>query len=385
MESALREHSRLGASGAHLWGNCAGSVQMREHFREDEGIEAMEGNAMHEVFAQALATSRNAAEFLGAKVNVEGRNITRSFKIDGEAARNIQCALDYCKMIAGTPGTSFIEQRVDLTHIHPDMYSHLDFGHFGIDGVLTIVDYKNGRLSVEADGNWQIILYALGAIRTFGHEAPIPVRWVRLVIVQPNDIEPGPRIKQAVVDVSAIMAMIPFFQHVAALTDHPTPPFNAGKHCRYCPAFGACKTSRDHLSYVGNLMSIDFATADPRALKAAFEHAKLIKQRLKNLEDVATKRLTAGEDIGGLKLVTTVKHRAWVHEEAVKAKILEQFGPEPLECPTPAALEKYGPAARAFAEQNAIVPPGDPVAALADDKRKPYTVRSAVDIFGAKQ
>lgn len=383
MQSPLREHSKFGASGAHIWGNCPGSVQMAEHFHDDEGEEAMRGTAMHEVFAACLAEGRQAAEYVGAKITVEGKTRSMSFVVDKDAARNVQLGVDFCRLISATPGSSYIERQVAMPAIHRDMFSHLDFGHAGADGCLTIVDYKNGRLSVAAEGHWQTILYGIGCILTFAHEFPTPIRFVRLAIVQPNDIEPGPRVKQCVYPVETIMGMIPLFAEAARCADLPVPPYVAGHHCRHCRAFGACKTSRDHITYVGNLLAVDFATVDPRALKAAFEHSKLIKQRLKDLEAVATKRLAAAEPIPGMKLVTTVKHRAWSNEDAIKSAIVQKFGVDPLKCPSPAQLELYGNEAREFVQANAYTPTGEAVAALDGDKRKPYVVRTAAQIFGA--
>src|ERR1019366_3705399 len=111
-------------------------------------------------------------------------------------------------------------------------------------GILTIVDYKNGRWDVpvmESDGtpNPQIATYAAGELVRLGW--PVSIEWVRLVVIQPNSLF-GTNVKQQVLPVYLIKEFVGKIE--AAVAAIPTAEPNPGNHCRYCPAFGRCSATQ---------------------------------------------------------------------------------------------------------------------------------------------
>jgi hypothetical protein len=57
-------HSRFGASGAHRWTECPGSVEAQAGLPDNSGPEAQEGTALHAVAAHCLEHEMDAAEWI---------------------------------------------------------------------------------------------------------------------------------------------------------------------------------------------------------------------------------------------------------------------------------------------------------------------------------
>ena len=67
-----RAHSPLGASSCSRWWNCPGSVQLSKGFHGRSSVFAREGTAAHELSEMCLHQNRDAHEFLGIQIEVEG-------------------------------------------------------------------------------------------------------------------------------------------------------------------------------------------------------------------------------------------------------------------------------------------------------------------------
>ena len=89
----MTKHARLGASGAHRWMKCPGSIRMAEGLAERTSSYAQEGSAAHAVAEECLQKDKDADELIGKKV--EGVLVTE------EMANAVQRYLDYVRERSG--------------------------------------------------------------------------------------------------------------------------------------------------------------------------------------------------------------------------------------------------------------------------------------------
>ncbi len=346
-------HAVYAPSAAKRWTVCTASAEAIAVLPEqEEGEEAKEGTEAHEELERILKGGE--ADF------------------DHPAAYGIALAINYVKQLP--PGKIWIEERVALTE---QIWGRCDVAHWSPStGVLTIVDYKNGFVGVDAEENEQLRIYAAGSIYT--HQ--LPVRWIRYAVVQPNDFRPVPKVKQWH---ESPVSLFAFAQRVAAIPAGPK-KFVAGPQCTYCPLFGRCEASRDILrdvsALVAGLMTPDQVTPAQRALFMACE--KPINDALKNAKKAWSKDQMAGKGSPDLKMVTSQTHRAWSNPKAARALILEKLGADGLDLPTPAQAIERG-LDEATINAMAPRPEGAPVLAFANDKRPEFVKLSVSAMFGA--
>jgi hypothetical protein len=286
---------------------------------------------------------------------------------DHPAAYGIALMISYIRQLP--PGRLWIEKHVQLTK---DIYGTPDVRHWEEDtGTLTVPDFKNGFVGVDADSE-QLKIYAAASVYTDN----LPLKWARLVIVQPNDFRPVPRVKQHIMSADDLFA---FAQRVAAIPSDQK-VFRAGEHCVYCPVFGKCEATRDLLTQHAILMQHSPEDLRPDQIALVLALKKPVTHWYEAVEKLWTKKALAGTIPDGMKLVTTTKHRTWKDEVAARAEVLKSLGEAALELPTPAQAEKLGMARNVIATLS-DTPEGAPALAFESDKRKPWTPKTAAEMF----
>lgn len=342
-------HAVYAPSSAHRWMHCTASAEAISRLPQQEsGEAAIAGTEAHEELERIL------------KGGVPDE--------DHEAAYGVALFVDFVRQIrTNTPGQEWIEQRVALT---PQIWGRLDYGHwFAPDAIVTIADKKNGFVDVPVEENEQLRIYGASLIQQYR----LPAKWIRYVIVQPNSIAPGPRVKQWI---EPIASLNEFATRAVTIPAGPK-EFVAGEACKYCPLFGRCPASQDVLTKL-SVMLANPADSVPMAQRAIFKACeKPITDWFKSADKAWTKDALSGRVAPGMKLVTATTRRAWKDEEAARARIVEKLGPDALELPTPAQAEKLG----LDISDLASAPEGGPVLAFASDKRKSFERKSAAEMF----
>jgi hypothetical protein len=360
----MSAHAVYAPSSAHRWIHCTASAEAIAQLGEqEEGEEAAKGTQAHEEIERVLGPY--SGDGLGLWLEKPEHLAVNP---DHPAAYGVALVLDFVRQLP--PGTIWIEQRVRLTD---KIWGRCDVCHWHPESAtLTIVDYKNGFVNVEAEWNEQLRIYGAGSIYTHG----LPVKWVRYVVVQPNSILPVPRVKQWIESADDLFA---FAQHAAAIPDGPK-TFTAGEQCKYCPLFGRCPASADVLLKLGAMLANPPDTVRPEQVATFKACEKPIKDWFTALDKAQTKKaLATGNPPPGMKLVTATKHRDWKDENAARAYIAVECGIEALSPPTPAQAEKLVP--KEWVEANSHRPPGAPVLAFESDKRPEFKRPSGVEMF----
>lgn len=339
-------HACYAPSSAHRWTVCTASAEAIAKLPEqEEGEAAAKGTAAHSELERVLA---------GGEPDP-----------DHPSAYGVALAVSFVKQLP--PGKLWVEQRVALTE---QIWGRTDVSHFSeADGVLTIIDLKDGFVDVDVVENEQERIYAAASM--FTHN--LPVKWIRYVIVQPNSIVPGPRVKQWSESAESLYA---WATKVATIPAGPK-EFVTGEQCKYCPLFGRCPASQDVLTKL-SVMLANPADAVPMEQRAIFKACeKPISDWFKSADKAWTKDALSGRVAPGMKLVTTTTRRAWKDEAAARRAVMEKLGPDALDPPTPAQAEKLG----LDISELASAPDGGPVLAFESDRRKPWAVKSAAEMF----
>ena len=357
-------HAIYPPSSAHRWVACTASAEAIAALGEqEEGEEAAKGTAAHEEIERCLIQIDEAWRAAWG-----GTGHILPVDPNHPAAYGVSLLLDFVRKLP--PGVFWIEQRVRLTD---QIWGRCDVAHWHEESrTLTIVDYKNGFVDVDAVENEQLRIYGAGSIYTHG----LPAKWVRYVVVQPNSFMPVSRVKQWLESADDLYA---WAQRVARIPTEPK-TFVAGEQCKYCPLFGRCPASQDVLAKL-NVALVNAPDDVPADQIATFMACKKpLEDWFKALDKAGTKAALGGKTPPGMKLVQTSKHRAWKDEDAAREMIYEALGFKALSPPTPAQADKMGLDARII-EMLAARPEGGPALAFESDKRPTWSPKTAAEMF----
>ena len=169
----MNEHSPIGASSAHRWFACPGSIRLSKGLPNEQSSYAEEGTHAHGIAAQSL-------EYIF--------DLRESIDFSSEDTELLQAVDVYTSLIEEEcdpdTDTFFIEKLVNLSTIHPGLYGTADFILYKPDTKeLRVYDYKHGvGISVDVHENSQLLYYGLGALM----EIDLPCETVEMIIVQPR-------------------------------------------------------------------------------------------------------------------------------------------------------------------------------------------------------
>lgn len=337
----MSTHANLSPSKRHRWGLCPGSIREEAKYPDDRsGPAAIDGTHTHTMLEFCLSGPWEPEELVGQTM----QDNDGKFLIDAERAQRVRIAVDYVKQrVAEQPGCKVIaEQRVNPNRLiaRDDMSGTVDIQIHGTD-VLEIVDYKDGMGAVQAEGNAQLELYAVGALADVGE--PYPWKRVRMTIIQPKMALRGqPAITSHEVDISEILAIVDRLVIEGAAVDAPDAPLVPGEsQCKFCKAKGSCAALASNvmkeigIMFQPTVMSLDVAqqsadkdpsTMDDAQILQIMEAAPLMRQLLEGVEKEALRRLQSGQAITGLKLVNGRGSRAWALQDDEIAEKLVKMG-----------------------------------------------------------
>lgn len=350
---------------------CYGKLAMEKGLPESSSKYADEGTAAHAVAEMSLLQEQDAAAFVGRMIEVKN-----GVKVEctEEMAEAVQVYLDTVRAI---PGDHVVEQKVDYSRYLFDegqmaegmtAFGTSDFTSvIEADRAIVVVDYKHGRgVAVSAEENEQEMLYALGAISAYDLVYDIEDDWtVKLMIVQPraNNISEWTTTVGTLKEF-ALKAKIAA-RHAAYQYDGKAEPvLSPGeKQCRWCKAKATCPAlaaevretvggSADVEEFMdltdpakGTLVTFALDLRSEEWLTGAMDRVDLIEQWCKAVRAETERRLLAGTEVPGYKLVQGKRgNRAWVNpaqaEEALKAMRLKTEQMYDLKLISPTAAEK---------------------------------------------
>ena len=175
----MAEHAVLSASGSHRWLNCTPSARLELEFENTGSEAAREGTAAHALCEHKLKRA----------LHMRSRRPVSDYDSD-EMEECTDTYVDFvmeqyeaAKQVCEDP-VILIEQRLDFSCYVPDGFGTGDCLIIS-DDRLHIIDFKYGMgVLVEAEGNPQMKLYALGALAVY--DALYDIREVSMTIFQPR-------------------------------------------------------------------------------------------------------------------------------------------------------------------------------------------------------
>jgi hypothetical protein len=352
-------HARFSPSGADGWSACA------DWASDPTGSKyARKGTATHDVAHMAGTDGKPAAAYHGRIIDVDGEAI----QVDDEMVEIAQAFLD-----TAVPGETFLEQCLPIGHLTGEDGATGTADRVTIaDTEMVVDDLKTGRgVRVDAEQNKQLTLYAQAAVDQFA--VLYDFTHVRMRIVQP----PLNHVSEWVLPVEALA------EFVLAITP-ATEVVPGEKQCRWCAKKANCKALQ--ASVAADLESAQPpADADDARIATLLGRLDLIEDWCKSIRAEAERRLFAGHDLPGYKLVEGKKgSRAWADETLVetvlKSMRLRQDEMYQFKLMSPTQLEKSlkdQPKRWARLEQHITQKSGGPAVVPATDKRPAISV--AVD------
>ena len=296
----MAKHAFLSASASHRWLNCPPSAKLCEGMPDESSPYAQEGTDCHELCAYLVEKA------LGKSVQDPTEHLSYY------SAEMQNCAEEYCayvleqleaaKKYCADPMV-FIEQRLDFSRWVENGFGTGDC-IIVADQVLQIIDYKHGLgVLVEAEGNSQMMCYALGALEAF--DGIYDIEEVSMTIFQPRrDNISTCKLKRKDLLEWADMVLAP----TAALAYEGKGEFKAGDHCQFCKAKAICRKRAEHNL---ELARYDFARGN-------------------DLKDYALLKAQSGTHYEGFKVVEGKSNRKYTDEEKV-AKTVTDAGYDPYE------------------------------------------------------
>jgi hypothetical protein len=348
-------HSILAPSGSARWLRCVGALYMSRGVVEPDKEHSASGTCSHWLLQWQLENpSLNLDDWLGKELTFD----SFTFKVDEERLDRVRSCVN---VINREPGEMLVEHRLDTTPVLgvPDQEGHSDIiklypdGGAVIDetvyrGVLSVHDYKDGYLLVNAKDNTQGLIYLCAAMLEFGLVGDFNA--FRFVIHQPK-LHHYDEWTYTRAELEQFMALVRPVAKLAYDIYHETVPFEPAQHlnageeqCTYCPVRGRCVArARRIMSLFEPLVKRH--ELDDKSLGVVYAQLDEIEAAITDFRAEALRRAKLGVIVDGQKLVYGNKgKRVWVDKAKAEAAMLMVVDPdkiyEPREIVSPTTAEK---------------------------------------------
>ena len=324
------KHALLSPSSAGRWLACTPSARLGEKYPDTAGEAAKEGTIAH---ALGEALIRYEAEIISEEVYLkEMSEIEQSEYYNADMQELMEEYRDYVMeafQVAAlrTPDAELIiEDKLDLTKWVMNGFGTAD-AQIIADGTLNIIDLKYGRgVRVGAEGNKQMMLYAIGAVE----KAKIfyDIKEVTMTIYQP-------RLNNISTYALSVDELYRFAEEElkpkAAQAYEGKGDFAVGDHCRFCRAKPRCRAYADEQKKIAQY---DFKNAEELSddeIAEILTKADDVASWLKDVQSYALNvAVNEGKKFKGFKVVMGQSRRRYTNEDDVVSKLLESGFEEAL-------------------------------------------------------
>ena len=373
---APSDHALLSASGAHRWLNCTPSARLESDEPESTSAAAEQGTAAHALAEHKLrrALKQRSKRPVSTWIDDEMETLTDDYV--AYVQEHISLARETC----GDPQV-LIEQRLDFSHVVPGGFGTGDCVIIA-EPTLQIIDLKYGQgVLVEAERNPQLMLYALGALHTFGDLYDI--ERVAVTIYQP---------RRGNVDTWEIS--VTELEHWAEAEVKPKAELAAagegefcpGSWCQFCKIAPTCRARAEANLALARLEFAPPAELSDSEIADVLARIPQLKTWAADVEAYAlSQAVNQGVVFEGFKLVAGRSIRKYTSETDVAAAA-EAAGYRDIwdrKLITLTAMEKLmgKPAFNEILGDLVTKPAGKPTLVLASDKRPALDLVSAATDF----
>ena len=387
------QHALLSASSASRWLNCTAAPRFEEQFPEKTSEYAEEGRLAHAICELKVIkkfTTQITPRTFSTRYNKLKKDPLYQEEMDRTSDIYIEHLTERAMTYDSAPSVA-VEVQVDFSEYVPEGFGTCDCVMIGGD-TLDITDYKHGKgVPVSAEGNPQMRLYALGALKRYAPIYGNSIKRVRMTIEQPR-IQDEPSTET--ITVEELRAWGESIKPAAAKAYMGLGEFCPGEHCRFCRGKAQCRARADI-----NTALEEFKDCVPQngEKPPLFGQGVLTDEEIgdllvrgkelvawyKDLEEYALNALLNGGTIPGWKCVAGRSNRTFTDQDAAIAAVIAAGYDEALvyerKPKTLTELEKLMGKADFTAKLGAYVvkPLGKPTLAPMTDKREPYSPAAA--------
>lgn len=340
-------HSRFGASGAHRWTVCHGSIEAQRGLPNKSSVFATEGTACHTVAGLCLENGQDAIEYVGRMIAADDTEV--EFDED-EHCGGVQLYLDTIRADRDARGGKLhVETRFHLKDLHPDFWGTADCVRLGTDNILSVYDLKMGRGKIVevtsiVNGvrkiNKQLGFYALGALAFFDDR--IKDAQVEIVVIQPRAAHADGAVRRALVSIAELRQLGKELVAAALECGIKGAALVAGDHCTFCLAAATCPALRRMavdtaqldfdddkgvaVNAYGNVKIAPPLDLTPVQLANVLNAIDVIDDWIKAVRMHAMVLANGGHAPPGWKLVARQARRKWKDETAAASDLLLVYG-----------------------------------------------------------
>lgn len=331
-------HALLSPSAAERWLHCTLAPRLEATLPEKTSEYAMEGTLAHSVCE--LTAKLHFKKVKKVSYTATIKRLKQDTLWNDEMLNTAEVYVGHLMEKAITfKHESYIafEVKVDLSDYIPEGFGRCDCTIFG-DDTLIITDYKHGKgVSVSAENNSQMMLYALGALKLYRPLFGNAIKNVVMCIDQPriNSYECWS------CTTDELLAWGESIKPIAQMAFMGLGEYKTGDWCRFCRANGQCKAQTqqqisalddfnptllaDGSGAVVKTENIPPSVLTPEKISEVLKRGKLLVAWYKAVEEHALEMLLGGEAIPGYKVVEGRSNRTWTNQDAAM-DVLQQAG-----------------------------------------------------------
>ena len=387
------KHALLSASSASRWLHCTAAPRFEEQFPEKTSEYAEEGRLAHAICELKVIkkfTTQLTPRTYTTRLNKLKKDPLYTDEMDKTSDLYVEHLTEKAMTYDSTPSVA-VEVQVDFAEYVPEGFGTCDCIMIGGD-TLNITDYKHGKgVPVSAEGNAQMRLYALGALKRYASIYGNTIKNVCMTIDQPR-IQDEPSTET--ITVEELRAWGESIKPAAAKAYMGLGEFCPGEHCRFCRGKAQCKARaaintalegfKDCVPQNGEKPPLfGQGVLTDEEIGDLLVRGKELAAWYKDLEEYALNALLNGGTIPGWKAVAGRSNRTFADTDAAIAAVIAAGYDEALvyerKPKTLTELEKLMGKAEFTAKLGAYVvkPLGKPTLAPMTDKREPYSPAAA--------
>lgn len=328
------EHAFLAPSSAEIWLNCTPALRRAEkkglYPNNSTNEFAIEGTEAHEYCQRIIEMDADKVR----KGTIDITSIhTKDRQYISSTPRYMQdlCQkyIYACRLLKFDPMTTIqgVETRVDLDWLVPKSFGTVDyFAYRASTGQLFVNDFKFGQyVDVDAKGNKQLQLYALGLIKQFN----LSVREVIFSIYQPRTSVSG--VKQWIQTITELTQDVTKYRVQADKAYHGYGNTQTGNWCIYCPNKVYCASYKNKIN--SKVKELPNLSLDEQA-HWAYE----MKKYYHHILDEVNSHLLGGEPMADFRLDKVVRRYIIVNEDYAR-EVIKKWDIDLFELPSKAKLE----------------------------------------------
>ena len=378
-------HAKRSPSHAAIWSVCTASLEAEAGIPDKGSAYAAEGTLAH-----AIAELKVLKKFTPMSLT-EYKNKLGALKADPLYQPEMDGYTDayvdeIAKICHAFPSKPYVvaEKRLGMNHIVPDCFGTADCIVICGDA-LHVFDFKYGKgVSVSADHNPQMRLYALGAVQEYAPLFGEP-KTVTTHIIQP-------RLDNFDSEEMLLTELTGWGDDLKRKIEDTTiygTEYVPGEHCRFCKAKSICRARAEALLTLEEpkARTEQGETLTDAEIGDVLQRAIALENWVKGLEEYAQDKLLQGGEIPGWKLVEgrsvrtitdTDKAFGVLTSSGYDSDLLYERKPLGL-----TALEKLCGKKKLTELIGEFItkPAGKPTLAPESDKRKTYSKKKLEEMF----